>query len=117
LPAEAELEADLNRFLGLLDRVSDDAPTLEARSWIFQASPRYYEIDRALQELKSIEFTARQNYRQIHSGDRAYIWRSGPQAGIVAVARISNEPLEKPPDERERPYFIDASNFSKPELR
>lgn len=55
-PPTETLEGDLSRFLEILDSVvqSDEA---ERPVWIFQANPKYYDIDRALRELSRIEWT------------------------------------------------------------
>ena len=34
----------------------------------------------------------RQYAKEVHAGDRVYLWRSGPDGGVVAVATITSEP-------------------------
>jgi DNA replication protein DnaC len=120
LPPGSELERDLHRFLGMLEQVSDvdnmSAP--ESRGvWIFQANPKLYDIDRALSELSAIEWTVRQHRKQVHRGDKAYVWRSGPAAGIVAEGTIATEPVESEPDPAEDRFYLQRESFSKVEPR
>jgi 5-methylcytosine-specific restriction enzyme MrcB-like protein/EVE domain-containing protein/dynein-related subfamily AAA family protein len=116
LPPGEELERDLSRFLDILDGVlkedHEDQPT-----WIFQANPGVYDIDRALRQLPEIEWTVRQHRRRVHKGDRVYVWRSGPEAGIVAVGEVGNEPADAAPDLTEDPFYIRREDFSKVEPR
>jgi hypothetical protein len=73
----------------------------DASVWLFQANPSFYDIDRALQELQAIEWTLRQYRKQVEVGDRAYVWRSGPDGGVIAVGSVLTEAIEKPPDSSE----------------
>ncbi len=124
LPEADELEADLARFLELLEIVRDKTPPYDAEDesaradvWIFQANPAYYDIDRALRSLPEIEWTVRQHRRRVHAGDRVYIWRSGAQAGIVAVASVATEPVDSAPDPAEDAFYLRREEFSKVEPR
>lgn len=87
------------------------------RAWIFQANPRIYEIDRAIRTLPSIEWTVRQYRRQVHAGDRVYVWRSGESAGIVAVGSVLTSPSESAPDAVEEPFYLNREAFSEVESR
>src|ERR1019366_5781363 len=60
--------------------------------WLFQANPKIYDIDRALSELSEVDWVVRQYRNDIHAGDRVYIWRSGPEAGVIATAEVLAEP-------------------------
>jgi len=75
----------------------------EQSVWIFQANPQKYDIDGALKRLATIVWSVRQYGNLIKKGDLAYIWRSGKQAGICAVATIDDNPspLSRPEAERQ----------------
>jgi len=79
--------------------------------WLFQSNPAYYELDRALRELPEIEWTVRGHVAQVHAGDRAYVWRAGPQAGVVALGTVLTEPVESPPAQAERPYWREPDKY------
>ncbi len=116
LPSQGDLEADLGRFLRMLDE-GESPVTHSADTWIFQASPAYYDIDRALRTLPEIEWTVRQYRKRVQKGDRAYIWRSGQLGGIVAVGTVGTEPAEKAPDAAEDEFYLRREDFSKVEPR
>jgi hypothetical protein len=61
-------------------------------SWIFQANPDNFDIDEAIGELKEITWKVNRYKDRIHAGDIVYLWKSGENAGIVAVGKILTEP-------------------------
>ena len=73
-----------------------------ARSWIFQANPKYYDIIEALKHLRQVRWCVRQHKDGIHAGDRAFIWVSGSNARLIALGRVQTEPeeMEDFPEER-----------------
>ncbi len=62
------------------------------------------DIDRALREPREIEFTVRQYRRQVNAGDRAYIWKSGTDGGVVAVGRVASAVRDSLPDPSENAH-------------
>ncbi len=62
------------------------------RAWIFQSNPRYYDLPGALAALDQFQWSARQRASDMHVGDTVYLWESGENAGILAVATITGEP-------------------------
>lgn len=64
------------------------------RYWIFQANPKYYDIESALKQLPEQTWLTSQSHKQIQVGDTAYIWKSGQSAGIIAVASVLTKPAE-----------------------
>lgn len=64
-----------------------------APGWIFQGSPDRYNIDGYLAQYPNYVYWRAPAYRkQIRLGDYAAIWRSGPQAGVVAIGEIAELP-------------------------
>ncbi len=116
LPADEELQDDLRRFLKVLDTVLQEDRS-GGQAWTFQANPNIYDIDRAVRELNQIEWTVRQNRKRVHADDRAYVWRSGPQAGVIATGRVATEPTDSPPDRAEDRFYLQRDDFSKVEAR
>jgi predicted RNA-binding protein with PUA-like domain len=117
LPPADRLQSDLSHFVEILDGLPDALPTKVPPAWIFQANPSIYDIDRAIRELPEIEWTVRQYRKRVHAGDRVYVWRSGPNAGIVAIGQIGTEPADALPDDSEDPYYLRRAEFSKAEPR
>lgn len=63
-------------------------------TWIFQAQPRGWDIDEFLDHVtagrtsRDVNWLVTRHARSIAAGDTALIWRAGPAAGIVAIARV-----------------------------
>lgn len=58
------------------------------RAWIFQTNPDRFRVDDYLRENEVFCWTLNQHRSEVQVGDRVYIWRSGKEAGIVAVASV-----------------------------
>ena len=69
--------------------------------WIFQANPDRYDIGSALGALDTIAWRTPQYAASIVAGDGVVIWRSGAEAGVIAVGRVLDRPAERvtPPAE------------------
>jgi MoxR-like ATPase len=102
---------DAQSFLWMRGEPAQEQSTQQTRGWLFQANPSYYNLDRALRELRAIEWTVKGKANVVHAGDRAYLWRSGPQAGIVAVGTVGTEPAESPPDPAELTYWLQPEKY------
>ena len=63
-----------------------------ARTWILQCNPKLYDIDAALRNRPVIYWRVPQFVEQLKEGDRALIWRSGKEAGIVGWAVLLSDP-------------------------
>ena len=69
--------------------------TTTSDTWIFQAHPRDWHIDRFLADIsagssgRDVNWLVTRHARHIARGDTAVIWRAGPKAGVVAIARIT----------------------------
>jgi len=73
----------------------------ESNTWIFQASPEYYDIRGAIRALKEQTWLVSQYKNRIHAGHNAYLWEAGSQAGILATAHVLTDPAEIPCREEE----------------
>jgi MoxR-like ATPase len=91
-------------------------PPTVGGAWLFQANPSIYDIDQAVSESTEISWVVRQYTDEVRKGDRVYIWRSGPEGGVVATATVENEPVVKSGDTGD-PYLIKPESLSKPEPR
>jgi predicted RNA-binding protein with PUA-like domain len=75
-----------------------------AHSWIFQANPERFDIDRALESLEVIHWRVPQYASEIIPGDKVAIWRSGKQAGIIGIAQVVDWPRESSSPEDEQHF-------------
>lgn len=64
------------------------------RAWIFKVDPQRYDLlSGALTEIDLLTWSPRQRGIDMRVGDTVYLWDAGENAGIVAVATITNEPV------------------------
>ncbi|MDR0654463.1 MAG: EVE domain-containing protein, partial [Synergistaceae bacterium] len=61
-------------------------------TWIFQGNPEHYDVVGEVESLDKIPWIVNQHKKEIKSGDKAYIWVSGKDAGIVATGKILCDP-------------------------
>jgi hypothetical protein len=97
----------------LLPHVSSARTT---QTWIFQGSPKSFDVRGAVRALTEVDWTATSKRDEIGPGDRVYLWESGQDAGIVAVAEVMDRPSQRPLRETERP-FIHDSRFEDADIR
>ncbi|MDI3312380.1 MAG: AAA family ATPase, partial [Thermoanaerobacterium sp.] len=88
-----------------LSSISISQNKKESFGWIFQGNPKYYNVIDAVKDLDVITWTVKQYQNQIKKGDRAYIWMSGSEGGIVASGIIQCDP-EIRKDNSSDPYFV-----------
>lgn len=63
-------------------------PRQETRTWIFQANPEIYDVRGAVRKLPEFAWRVTRHKEDIASGHRVYLWESGPEGGIVALAEV-----------------------------
>jgi len=80
----------------------------EPTAWIFQGNPKYYDVVSAVKALDTISWSVNQHAKKIKKGDRAYIWLSGSDGGIVASGKIISNPETRKPDQSDPYYREDA---------
>jgi MoxR-like ATPase len=86
------------------------------RVWLFQANPKYYDIDSAIRQLASMNWTVSHHVEQIRPGDRVYVWKSGPSGGLVGVGTILTAP-ELAADQEGEPFIRDPEKFAGEQVR
>ena len=89
-----------------------------ASSWVFQANPNRYDILGALSdpEYEETMWSVNQHRDKIRSGDTAFIWMSGPSAGIYAVADITSDPRMVSGDADDDRYWRSSADVGAPRL-
>ncbi|NOK63446.1 MAG: hypothetical protein GFH25_541276n15 [Chloroflexi bacterium AL-N10] len=99
----------VERLTRALDHVQhgDNPPS----AWIFQCNPRDYDLSAALDELDELTWVVRRHASEIQPGDLVYLWESGNDGGIAAVARVLTPPTEQPRDEREAQFYRVPERF------
>lgn len=74
--------------------------------WIFQANPEYYDLEGSLKACKEFNWGIAQHKEKIKKGDEVYLWLSGPNAGIYAIAEVLTEPRPLPEEPCEKPFIL-----------
>jgi hypothetical protein len=87
------------------------------RFWLFQANPKYYDLTGAILELKEMAWEVNQYSKEIHKGDRVFLWEAGKDAGIVGIGTILSDPVEMGMNTVEDKFAKDVERFSKETLR
>lgn len=88
--------------------------------WIFQASPKIYDIVGALDDDEIgniIHWEVNQHKYEIFEGHIGIIWKSGIEAGIYAIAKIISNPEMLKETPAERKWRIDDSDNGEERLR
>lgn len=83
----------------------------ESNTWLFQASPEYYDIRGAIRALKEQTWLVSQYKNRIRAGHSAYLWEAGNQAGILATAHVATDPAEIPCRDEEKQFIKDPEKF------
>lgn len=96
----ATLDQSFAVFLPTLRFLSPMAPdaTASIRTWIFQGSPKLFRMEDYLRSRREFSWTVNQHANDIQIGDRVYLWRSGDDAGILAVAEATSLASVQPDD-------------------
>ncbi len=81
------------------------------QTWIFQANPKIYDIARAIRSLREDTWLVQQHRNDIRPFDRVYLWQSGPDGGIVAVAEVTGEVKEMVLPDHSKPYVLDSKKL------
>ncbi|MBP1743825.1 MAG: GTPase subunit of restriction endonuclease [Firmicutes bacterium] len=87
----------------------------EPSCWIFQGNPKYYDVIGAVNVLDNITWAVNQYTKQIKGGDKAYIWISGSEGGIIAAGTIILDPETREP-ETDDPFLRGGSLNTAPYL-
>jgi 5-methylcytosine-specific restriction protein B len=88
------------------------APPAATRTWIFQANPELYDIDSAIRQLPEMAWSVSKHQELIAPNDAVFVWKSGPEAGILAEATVLTVPAEVEPEQREIQFAIQPEKFA-----
>lgn len=79
------------------------------RAWIFQSNPRLYDLPGALAALDQFQWSVNQRAGDMRVGDTVYLWESGEEAGILAVATITGEPSDDSTEPLDFSFYRDSA--------
>ena len=87
------------------------------RAWIFQSSPDQYDLAGALESLAEFYWLVRRYEKEIHVGDRVYLWEAGSDAGVAAIAEVASEPADVEDSDADQGFWRDPTAFVGPRRR
>lgn len=78
--------------------------------WLFQGNPKYYRIKDAIRDFEEMPWLVTRYIKEIAIGDEVAIWVAGKEAGIYALAEVTDPPKmwESVPD---LSYWLDKSRL------
>jgi hypothetical protein len=79
--------------------------------WVFQIDAGFYRVDDALRSGSSHTWIVNQHRKDIHIGDKIFIYRSGDNGAILARGVVQNEPEDAPPDPDEEKFLVNPLRF------
>ena len=76
--------------------------------WLFQGNPKYYRVFDGIRDFEQMPWLVTRYGKDIAPGDGVLVWVSGKEAGIYAIAEVTEpaQVLIKLPDCK---YWADAS--------
>jgi hypothetical protein len=63
--------------------------------WLFQGNPTRFDIEDYVSRYRLLYWSVPRNRDAMRLGDRCVLWRSGAEAGVIAVGRIAELPCRK----------------------
>ncbi|HII06454.1 MAG TPA: EVE domain-containing protein [Methanotrichaceae archaeon] len=114
------IELDREKFERIYNAIVSPPPGENGYSksyWVFQSNPKYYDLAGAINELTEITWAVNQYKKQIHAGGRVYLWESGKDAGILAVATVLSDPDYISDDDKDKKFIRSGEKFSEKGLQ
>jgi len=76
--------------------------------WLFQGNLKYYRVLDAIKDLEEMPWPVTRYIKDVAVGDGVLVWVAGAEAGIYAIAEIT-EPPQILPELPDAHYWIDPS--------
>ena len=76
--------------------------------WLFQGNPKYYRVIDGIRDFEQMPWLVTRYAKDIAPGDGVLVWVSGKEAGIYALAQVT-EPAQVLSQLPDRKYWTDAS--------
>jgi hypothetical protein len=98
-PADATPDAPGTRAQSPPEELGEPPRDRKRCFWAFLANPRYYDIERAVEQLEVDAWSTKG--RPVRAGDRVVIWKAAHRdgrRGVVALGEVLSDPTELPSD-------------------
>jgi len=80
----------------------------EANFWIFQGSPKIYDIVGALRDNAVKTWSVKAHKSKIKTGDKVILWSTGADSGCYALGTVSSDVENRTDDPSELKYYYDT---------
>src|SRR4051812_10189150 len=79
--------------------------------WVFQIDAGFYRVDDALRSGSVHTWIVNQHRKDIHVGDKVFIYRNGDNAAMLARGVVQGEPEDMAPDPDEEKFLVNPLRF------
>jgi MoxR-like ATPase len=114
IPEDAVLNNHIMELLTGYAQILQQRPAIQPVStqwWIFQANPKFYNVDGAIQDLSEVTWTVQHGGMRASLGDRVFFWRAGREAGVIGLGTVIEPPTLRENLPTEEPYLLDAERL------
>jgi hypothetical protein len=87
------------------------------KTWIFQSRRRWFQLGSAVRQLPEHVWNVSRYGKEIHVGDRVYLWEAGVGGGILAVAEVMELPRVQVEPEAQLSFVHEGRPFAGERLR
>lgn len=99
------------------ERPDVDEEDKSGAAWIFQSNPSFHDLGSMLGHKSEFTWLAVQHTDRMRIGDLVFLWESGPNAGILALATIASRPALLEEDADEKHFNLVEDKFAGRRLR
>lgn len=86
-------------------------------TWIFQASPKFSNVQGAVRSVEEPVCLVRQYREEIRPGDKVYLWECGSRGGIIALAEVVERPWVQAEPAEQLAFIREGEKFAGDQLR
>jgi MoxR-like ATPase/predicted RNA-binding protein with PUA-like domain len=112
-----DVEVILRAYDKYLTKRPHEVPDRTKRYWVFQSNPKIYDLSAALRALSELSWNTTQHAAEMQVGDEVFLWQSGSEAGVQALATIVEPPKLRSMSTEERVFALESNRFDQNELR
>jgi hypothetical protein len=96
-------ETDFQKYLGRINEIRNRS---SINYWIFQGSPKIYNVIAALNSNAVKTWTVSAHKDKIKEGDKFILWQTGSNAGCYALGTIASEVTMMKEEDAEMGYYL-----------
>jgi hypothetical protein len=114
VPEDAVLNDHIGESLTGYAQVIQQRPAVQpalAQWWIFQANPKFYDVDAAIHDLTEVTWTVQHGGMRASVGDRVFFWRAGREAGVIGLGTVIEPPTLRENLATEEAYLLDTERL------